>query len=368
MAPIHKTNPSLQVTADHQIKMAEAPIEQPGHGEVLLHIKCTGICGSDIHFWKSGRIGPLIVESDCILGHEASGVVLKLGEGVNDLVVGDRVAVEPGMPCDNCWLCREGRYNLCEDVKFSGVWPHHGTIQRFKVHAAKWLHKIPDDVSFSEGALLEPLSVVLHGIRRARLTLGRGAVICGAGPIGLIALLSSRASGAHPLVITDLEPKRLAFAKRLVPECETYQVRKDLSSEDNAKEIRKLFGESEYGCPETVLECTGVESSIVTAAFAVRRGGTVMVIGVGRPVVNNIPFMHMSLGEINLKFINRYTDTWPAGIAAVKGKLMDLKPLVSHVFALEEAVDAMHICADLSQGSIKVQIVDEVEIKPEDAE
>lgn len=161
------------------------------------------------------------------------------------------------------------------------------------------MNRIPDDVSFSEGALLEPLSVVLHGIRRAGLTLGRGAVICGAGPIGLIALLSSRASGAHPLVITDLEPKRLAFAKKLVPECETYQVQRDLSSEDNAKGIRKLFGESEYGCPETVLECTGVESSIVTAAFAVRRGGTVMVIGVGRPVVNNIPFMHMSLGEVS---------------------------------------------------------------------
>jgi L-iditol 2-dehydrogenase len=141
--------------------------------------------------------------------------------------------------------------------------------------------------------------VVLHGIRRAGLTLGRGAVICGAGPIGLIALLSSRASGAHLLVITDLEPKRLAFAKKLVPECETYQVQRDLSSEDNAKEIRKLFGDSEYGCPETVLECTGVESSIATAAFAVRRGGTVMVIGVGRPVINNIPFMHLSLGEVS---------------------------------------------------------------------
>ncbi|KAI5202257.1 sorbitol dehydrogenase [Aureobasidium subglaciale] len=362
------SNPSLQVTADHQIKMAEAPIHKPGQGEVLLHIKCTGICGSDIHFWKTGRIGPLIVESDCILGHEASGVVLKVGEGVEEFKAGDRVAVEPGVPCEKCWLCREGRYNLCEDVKFSGVWPHHGTLQRFKVHPAKWLHKIPDNVSFAEGALLEPLSVVLHGIRRAGLTLGRGALICGAGPIGLIALLASRASGAHPLIITDLEPKRLAFAKKLVPDCETFQVDRNASAEDNAKNIRKLFGEHEYGAPETVLECTGVESSIVTGAFAVRRGGTVMVIGVGRPVVNNIPFMHLSLGEINLKFINRYTDTWPAGIAAVKGKLMDLKPLVSHVFKLEEAVEAMNICADLSQGSIKVQIVDEVDINPEDIE
>lgn len=160
--------------------------------------------------------------------------------------------------------------------------------------------RIPDDVTYAEGALLEPLSVVLHGIRRAGLTLGRGAVICGAGPIGLIALLSSRASGAHPLVITDLEASRLAFAKKLVPECETYQVQRNLSAEENARSIRKLFGDSEYGAPETVLECTGVESSIITGAFAVRRGGTVMVIGVGRPIVNNIPFMHLSLGEVSL--------------------------------------------------------------------
>ncbi|CAD0091926.1 unnamed protein product, partial [Aureobasidium vineae] len=323
MAAIHKTNPSLQVTADHQIKMAEAPIEKPGYGEVLLHIKCTGICGSDIHFWKTGRIGPLIVESDCILGHEASGVVLKLGEGVKDFVIGDRVAVEPGMPCDNCWLCREGRYNLCEDVKFSGVWPHHGTLQRFKVHAAKWLHKRTPRTPLSRPPR--------HPSRRTHPRSRRGNLRCWPHWPNRSPLFPRL--WRTPLVITDLEPQRLAFAKKLVPECETYQVSRDLSSEDNAKGIRKLFGESEYGCPETVLECTGVESSI-----------------------------------INLKFINRYTDTWPAGIAAVKGKLMDLKPLVSHVFPLEKAVDAMHICADLSQGSIKVQIVDDVEIKPEDVE
>ncbi|KAI5274757.1 sorbitol dehydrogenase [Aureobasidium subglaciale] len=282
--------------------------------------------------------------------------------------MGDRVAIEPGVPCDDCWLCKEGRYNLCEDVKFSGVWPNYGTLQRSKVHPAKWLHRIPDNVNFAEGALLEPLSVVLHGIRRAGIALGRGAVICGAGPIGLIALLASRASGAHPLVITDLEASRLDFAKRLVPECQVYQCQRDSSPEVQAKNIRSLFGHSEYGCPETILECTGVESSIATAAFAVRRGGTVMVIGLGKPVVNNIPFMHLSLAEINVKFINRYTDTWPAGIAAVNGGLIDLKPLVSHLFPLEKAVDAMHVCADLSRGSIKVQIVDDIHVNPEDIE
>ena len=149
--------------------------------------------------------------------------------------------------------------------------------------------------------MLEPLSVVMHGIKQAGLSLGRGAVICGAGPIGLIALAAARASGAHPIVITDLEPKRLAFAKTFVPTCLVYQVQKGLSAEDNSKSIRKLFNSErigEYGAPEVVLECTGVESSVVTACFTVRRGGTVMVIGVGREIMNNLPFMHLSLAEV----------------------------------------------------------------------
>jgi L-iditol 2-dehydrogenase len=151
--------------------------------------------------------------------------------------------------------------------------------------------------------LLEPLSVVMHGIKSAGLSLGRGAVICGAGPIGLIALAAARASGAHPLVITDLEPRRLEFAKKFVPTAITYQVHRTLDAQSNAKKIRELFDfvkVGEYGAPETVLECTGVESSIVTAAYTARRGGTVMVIGVGREIMNNLPFMHLSLAEVCL--------------------------------------------------------------------
>ncbi|KAF3051248.1 hypothetical protein E8E11_009488 [Didymella keratinophila] len=297
-------NPSLQVTADHNLKQEDAPVYAPGHGEVLLHIKATGVCGWD------------------------------------------------------------GRYNLCEDVQFAGVYPYHGTIQRYKTHPAKWCHKLPDNVSYAEGALLEPLSVVMHGIKSAGLSLGRGAVVCGAGPIGLIALAAARASGAHPIVITDLEPKRLAFAKKFVPSALTYQVNRDLDAQGNAKEIKRLFNfedVGEYGAPEVVLECTGVESSVVTAAYTARRGGTVMVIGVGREIMNNLPFMHLSLGEIDLKFINRYRDTWPAGLQCLAGGILDLKQLVSHTFPLERALEALHTCGDLSNGSIKVQIIDEVD-------
>ncbi|EAT83116.1 hypothetical protein SNOG_09851 [Parastagonospora nodorum SN15] len=298
-----------------------------------IHFAIAEHSPSDIHFWKRGRIGSLVVEGDCILGHEAAGVVLECGEGVISLKPGDRVAVEPGVPCETCFLCMDGRYNLCEDVKFSGVYPDAGTIQRYKTHPARWCHILPSNVSYSEGALLEPLSVVMHGIKSAGLSLGRGAVICGAGPIGLIALAAARASGAHPLVITDLEPNRLAFAKTFVPTAITYQVDPNLDAQSNAKNIRALFefdSIGEYGAPNTVLECTGVESSVITAAYT-----------------------------IDLKFINRYRDTWPAGLQCLAGGILDLKPLVSHTYPLEKAVDALHICSDLSNGSIKVQIVDE---------
>ncbi|ODM19696.1 hypothetical protein SI65_04682 [Aspergillus cristatus] len=170
-------------------------------------------------------------------------------------------------------------------------------MQRYKIHPAKWVHKLPDNVSYAEGAMLEPLSVAMHGIRTAELTLGRGVVVCGAGPIGLIALAAARASGAHPVVVTDLEPRRLEFAKEFVPSCTTYQVDPSLDAQGNAARIRNLFGEEEYYAPETVLECTGVESSVCTAAYTARRGGSVVVIGVGKAIMNNLPFMHMSLTE-----------------------------------------------------------------------
>jgi L-iditol 2-dehydrogenase len=156
-------------------------------------------------------------------------------------------------------------------------------------------------VTYAQGALLEPLSVVMHGISRTRLSLGCGVLICGAGPIALIALAAARASGAHPIVFTDLEPRRLKFAKDYVPYCQIYQVDRTMDEKSNAAAIRVLFGSTEYDAPPTVLECTGVESSIVTAADAVRRGGDLVVIGVGKDIMNNLPFMHISLAEVRIQ-------------------------------------------------------------------
>ncbi|KAK9452536.1 chaperonin 10-like protein [Dipodascopsis uninucleata] len=354
-------NPALIVTKDHTIKMEQMPIPVPKADEVLLHVKCSGICGSDIHFWKAGAIGELKVLGDCILGHESAGIVLGVGEDVRNVAVGDRVAIEPGVPCNKCFLCQDGKYNLCEDVAFIGVYPYHGSLRRYMVHKARYVFRIPENMTYAQGALVEPLSVVMHAVERAPLKFGKSCLISGCGPIGLIALAVAKASGASPIVITDVVAERLEFAKKFVPGCLTYCINVNNRPEENAKEIRKLYGPNEYDAPPTVLECTGIEASVVTACFTVQRAGQVMVIGVGRAVMNNIPFMHLSLAEIDLTFTNRYHDTWPRGIQSLSQGLLNLDKLVTHTFPLEQAEHALKFSADIRNGSIKVHILDEVD-------
>lgn len=203
--------------------------------------------------------------------------------------------------------CNDIKYILCGGYTSRSNLTHYHTPLVVRVQFTNTLgDRLPDNLTFTEGALLEPLSVVLEALRVASLILGRGVVICGAGPIGLTALLASRASGANPIVITDVEPKRLEFAKQLVPSCLTYQVDPSTDAQGNARGIRKLFGAresegeegEEYLAPPSVIECTGVESSVCTAAFTVRRGGKVVVVGVGKNTLNNLPFMHLSLSEV----------------------------------------------------------------------
>lgn len=276
--------------------------------------------------------------------------------------LGDRVAIEPGVPCGKCFLCSAGRYNLCEDVAFSGVYPHDGTIQRYKVHSAKFVHKIPDSITFASAAMLEPLSVALHALRTSPISVGTPVAVFGAGPIGLLTMAAARASGAYPIVITDVDQSRLDFARSFDPNCWTHRVCG--TPEDTGAEIRKLFGADETNMPSLVLECTGVEASIITAGFTVKRGGTINVVGVSPKMsINNVPFMKLSLAEIKLLFINRYSDTWPAAIRAVHGGLIDgtkLDSMVSHVFRLDQAVEALQLVGGKArEGVVKVQIVDD---------
>ncbi|EWC48663.1 hypothetical protein DRE_01885 [Drechslerella stenobrocha 248] len=346
------TSPSAQeVGSEHLL--------QPG--EVVVEMKATGICGSDIHFWQHGRIGPtMVVEDEHILGHESSGVVVKVHPGVTSLKPGDRVALEPTIPCMKCVPCLTGRYNGCEDVLFRSTPPVPGFLRRYIVHPAQWCFKI-GDLSYEEGALLEPISVALAGIQRAQLKLGDSLLICGAGPIGLVSLLCAHAAGATPIVITDIDASRLEFAKKLVPSVNTFLVPvdgPDATPENIATVIKSsFFADGSY--PDVSIECTGVASSIATAVYASRFGGLVFVIGVGRDMVE-LPFMACSVKEVDLKFQYRYANQWPKAIKLVKsGLLGDVKKLVSHTFTLEESVKAFETVKDRASKSIKVMITNE---------
>lgn len=328
------------------------------HGEVLLEMKATGICGSDIHFWHHGRIGPtMVVESAHILGHESSAKVIQVHPSVSHIKQGDRVAIEPTIPCFTCKPCLTGRYNGCENVLFRSTPPIPGLLRRYIAHPATWVHKLPPSLSYEDGALLEPLSVALAGVDRANVRLGDSVLICGAGPIGLMSLLCAKAAGAAPIVITDIDAHRLDFAKSLVPTVRTHSITTAGTPESIAKDIVK---EGFSGVPVDVgIECTGVGSSIATAVHASRFGGTVFVIGVGKDVVE-MPFMACSVKEVDLKFQYRYANTWPKAIKLVEEgviKSEDLRKLITHRFGLGEAEKAFAVTADRQGGAVKVMIL-----------
>ncbi|CAK37272.1 L-arabinitol 4-dehydrogenase [Aspergillus awamori] len=365
---LEKANIGVFTNTKHDLWVADAKptLEEVKNGqglqpgEVTIEVRSTGICGSDVHFWHAGCIGPMIVTGDHILGHESAGQVVAVAPDVTSLKPGDRVAVEPNIICNACEPCLTGRYNGCENVQFLSTPPVDGLLRRYVNHPAIWCHKI-GDMSYEDGALLEPLSVSLAGIERSGLRLGDPCLVTGAGPIGLITLLSARAAGASPIVITDIDEGRLEFAKSLVPDVRTYKVQIGLSAEQNAEGIINVFNDGQGSGPGALrpriaMECTGVESSVASAIWSVKFGGKVFVIGVGKNEMT-VPFMRLSTWEIDLQYQYRYCNTWPRAIRLVRNGVIDLKKLVTHRFLLEDAIKAFETAANPKTGAIKVQIM-----------
>jgi L-iditol 2-dehydrogenase len=354
-----KSNIGVFTNPNHDLWVAEASPtldevkegKDLKEGEVYIGVKSTGICGSDVHFWHAGCIGPMIVTGDHILGHESAGVVLSAHPSVKNLKPGDRVAIEPNIPCFQCEPCLTGRYNGCENVEFLSTPPVDGLLRRYIKHPAVWCHKI-GDMSFENGSLLEPLSVAIAGMDRAGVRLGDPVLICGAGPIGLVTLLCCAAAGASPLLITDIDAGRLKFAKELIPRVSTFQVPMGKSAEEVADQIVAAMGGIK---PRVAMECTGVESSVTSAIWSVRFGGKVFIIGVGKNEMK-IPFMRLSTQEIDLQYQYRYSNTWPKAIRLVESGVIQLEKLVTHRYNMSDALEAFKTASDPKSGAIKVQI------------
>ncbi|XP_048257308.1 sorbitol dehydrogenase-like [Haliotis rufescens] len=315
------------------LRLEDLPMPEPKQGEVQISMANVGICGSDVHFWTNGEIGDFVVKAPMVLGHEASGVVSKVGQGVTSLKVGDRVAVEPGEPCRICKYCKSGRYNLCPEMVFCATPPTHGNLSRFYTHAADFCYKLPDHVSTEEGALLEPLSVAVHACNRANIGLGDKVLICGAGPIGLVNMMTARSRGAADIILTDIDEKRLEFARKLGAKF-TLKV----TSSDprvTAQQIEEILGEP----ADKTIECSGAAPSIRTAIYATAPGGCVVLVGLGAYSVE-LPILNAALREVDIRGNLRYLNCYPTALSMVASGQVDVKPLITHRYKLEQSLEA----------------------------
>ncbi|NP_001187873.1 sorbitol dehydrogenase [Ictalurus punctatus] len=331
---MEKDNLSLVLHSKGDIRLEQRPIPEPGADEVLLQMHSVGICGSDVHYWQNGRIGDFVLQKPMVLGHEAAGRVVKVGSAVTHLKPGDRVAIEPGVPREMDEFFENGRYNLSPTVFFCATPPDDGNLCRYYKHSANFCYKLPDNVSYEEGALIEPLSVGIHACRRAGVTLGSSVFICGAGPIGLVTLLVAKFMGASQVLISDLSADRLAKAKELGADFVLPVKREDVPK-DMAKRVDGMLG----GMPHITIECTGVESSIQTAIYTTRSGGVVVLVGLGAEMTT-VPLLTAAVREVDIRGVFRYCNTWPMAISMLASKRVNVMPLVTHRFPLEQAVQA----------------------------
>uniref|UniRef100_A0A8C3JF45 Sorbitol dehydrogenase n=1 Tax=Calidris pygmaea TaxID=425635 RepID=A0A8C3JF45_9CHAR len=284
------------------LRLENRPIPEPGPNEVLLRMHSVGICGSDVHYWQNGRIGDFVVKDPMVLGHEASGTVIKVGPGVTHLKPGDRVAIEPGVPREMDEFCKTGRYNLSPTIFFCATPPDDGNLCRYYKHSASYCYKLPDNVTFEEGALIEPLSVGIHACKRAGVTLGSKVFVSGSGPIGLVNVLVAKMMGAAAVVITDISASRLQKAKEVGADF-TIQVKNETPQEVASKV------ESLLGCmPEITVECTGVQACIQAGIYATRSGGTLVLVGLG-PEMVTVPIVNAAVREVDIRGIFRYCNT-----------------------------------------------------------
>ncbi|MFD0385669.1 NAD(P)-dependent alcohol dehydrogenase [Streptomyces stramineus] len=257
--------------APEELRIEERPVPVPGPGQVLVRVEAVGICGSDVHYYRHGRIGDFVVRAPMVLGHEPGGTVVALGPGTVRHRPGQLVSIEPGVPCGRCAQCRSGRYNLCPGVSFYATPPVDGALCEYVAVDEDFAHPVPEPLTAETAALLEPLSVGVWACRKARVTPGSRVLVTGAGPIGLVAAQAARAFGATEVVVTDVAPHRLDLAGRLGA---TTTV--DVSTTPLADTGFE---------PDILLECSGVPAVADEAIRAVGRAGRAVLVGMGGDTV-----------------------------------------------------------------------------------
>lgn len=311
----------------------EREIPQPADNEVLVKLEYVGICGSDMHYYETGRIGDYVVEPPFVLGHESGGVVVEVGKNVTHLKVGDRVALEPGKTCGHCEYCREGKYNLCPDVVFFATPPVDGVFQEYVAHEAALCFKLPENVDTLEGALIEPLAVGFHAANQGGAHAGQTAVVFGAGCIGLVSMMALKAEGVSRVYVVDIMQKRLDKAMELGATGVINSMNTDVQ-----EEIGRL---TEGKGVDLVIETAGMEVTTRQAIHITKKGATIVLVGYSKTGEMTLPLSLALDKELTFKTVFRYRHIYPMAIEAVASGKVNLKGIVSNIFNFDDIQAAM---------------------------
>ncbi len=320
----------------------------PGAGEVLVAIRCVGVCGSDVHYYRDGKIGTQAVKKPIILGHEASGVVEETGRGVSGLVPGDHVALEPAVSCGKCECCLEGNPNLCPSVRFFGTPPVDGVYCQRVRHPAGCVFRMPRTMSFEEGAMLEPFGIGLHAARLGSVRPGDDVAVLGCGPIGLVSVLAARLAGASRVFASDLLPERIEHARRLGAET-VFRAQK----EDVVKGILESTGGRGV---DVVLEAAGTLDTVEESMRIARHGGTAVLIGIPPEDRYEFSASFSRHRGLTIRLCRRMKHTYPRAINLASSGSADLGSLVTHRFPLEKVEDSLKLVDAYADGVIKAVI------------
>jgi L-iditol 2-dehydrogenase len=320
-----------------RVESREQPV--PGPDEVLVRVAAVGVCGSDVHYFEHGRIGDFVVREPLVLGHEASGEVVARGERATRYELGQRVALEPGVPCGRCAQCRSGRYNLCPDVRFFATPPIDGAFARYVTINEHFAYPVPDSMTDEQAALIEPLSVGLWAARKAEVKPGDTVLVTGAGPIGLMAIQAARVAGAARVVVTDLSQGRRELALRMGAEAAW-----DPAAEATGTALAGLGADA-------LVECSGAQQAVTAGMGALRGGARAVLVGMGGDEVR-LPMSVLQVREVTVTGTFRYANTYPAAIALVEAGRVELDPLITGRFGLNQVEQALTTGSN-AEGAVK---------------
>jgi L-idonate 5-dehydrogenase len=332
------------------LRVDERPVPELEPGQVLVRVRRGGICGSDVHYFQEGRFGSFAVTAPFVLGHEVTGEVWAVSDGVSQPAVGQRVVVNPARQCGHCDYCRSGRGNLCRNVRMLGSAstkpPTHGGFSEYLLVGAEQCFPLPPQIDDGLGAMLEPFAVALHALKRAGSVAGKQVLVTGGGPIGLLTAIAARACGATTVAVTDPEAERRRMAVQVGADSALDPT--DASFKD---QVTALTGDGF----DLLFEASGAPPALKQAFEVVRRGGTLVQIGVFSAPEIALPVNQLLVRELQFVGSFRYGNVWEEAIRLVASGRVNLQPLISRVFPLRQAADALALaCA--KTGVVKVQL------------